>query len=321
MSSPTMPKKRDAPTAREEQDDTSSVPPDQVISLEAAAVLGRLESSPRGLEDQEASRRRNVYGPNPLPPSRGRSVLRELADQLTNMFAVVLIVSAGLTVLTYLLTSPRDVANLELTFGILAVVVLNPLIGFAQEHAAERTSEALQAMVPHSAKVLRGGQLTEVASADLVVGDVVVFEAGDAVSADRGDIEAHELSTEMAALTGESQPVGRDSDPVASGTPVVEAKNGVFMGASVTEGAGKAVVFATGIHTEFGRIYRLTAGLPTEQSPLQRQINQIARRIAVIGIAAGVVLFTLRVLTGNAAAASFVFALAVIVALVYDHRP
>jgi P-type E1-E2 ATPase len=163
------------------------------------------------------------------------------------MFAVVLMVSAGLTFSTYLLTSPRNVANLELTFGILGVVALNALIGFVQEHAAEQTAETLQAMVPHAAKVLRAGQLSEVQAVDLVPGDVVVLEAGDAVSADCRVIEAHDLSIEMAALTGESKPVRRTSDPVAAGTAVVESRNCVFMGTSVTEGSGKAVVFATGL--------------------------------------------------------------------------
>jgi calcium-translocating P-type ATPase len=237
------------------------------------------------------------------------------------MFAIVLLISAGLTFLTYLLTSPRDSANLELTFGILAVVALNALIGFAQEHAAERTADALQAMVPHTAKVLRAGQLTEVEATDLVPGDVVVLEAGDAVSADCRVIDAHDLSIEMASLTGESQPVGRTTEPAAPGKAVVEARNCVFMGTTVTEGAGKAIVFATGLRTEFGKIYRLTAGLPAEPSPLQRQINDIARRIAVIAVATGAVLFTVRVLTGNAAAVSFVFALAVMVALVPEGLP
>ena len=292
-----------------------------VSSLDTPSVLTALGSSLQGLAGTEAAARRAIDGPNSLPPARGRSVARELADQLTNMFAIVLIVSAVLTFLTYLLTSPRNAANLELTFGILGVVALNALIGFAQEHAAEQTAEALQAMVPHTAKVLRDSQLIEIKAVDLVHGDMVVLEAGDAVSADCRVIEAHGLSIELAALTGESQPVGRTSEPVAAGAVVVEARNCVFMGTSVTEGAGRAVVFATGLRTEFGKIYRLTAGVPAEQSPLQRQIDGMARRIAVIAIAAGAVLFCARVLTGNAAAASFVFALAVMVALVPEGLP
>lgn len=175
----------------------------EIVSGDVTAVLAVLGTSRRGLDDREARRRRADFGPNSLPRPRGRPVSAELAAQLTSMFAVVLLVAAALTFLIYFLSSPRDTADLELAFGILAVVVLNALIGFAQEHAAERTAEALQAMVPQRARVIRGGQLAEVPAEDLVPGDVVSLEAGDATSADARVIEAHGLSIEMAALTGE----------------------------------------------------------------------------------------------------------------------
>jgi len=182
----------------------------------------------------------------------------ELAAQLANMFAVVLMAAAALTFLIYFLSTPRDPANLVLAFGILGVVVLNALIGFVQEHAAERTAEALQAIVPHAARVLRGGELAEIPAEDLVPGDVMVLEAGDAMSADARVIEAYALSVELAALTGESQPSGRTAEPASAGIAAAEARDGVFMGTSVITGTGKAVVFAT--------------GLPAKPSPLQRQV-------------------------------------------------
>jgi len=292
-----------------------------VLSMDAAAALAALGSSRRGLAGDEAAGRRACAGPNTLPRPRRRPVAAELAAQLANMFAVVLMVASGLTFLIYVLSAPRNTANLELAFGILGVVVLNALIGFVQEHAAERTAEALQAMVPHAARVLRGGELTEIPAEDLVPGDVMVLEAGDAVSADARLIEAHALSIELAALTGESQPSGRTVEPAGAGIAASEARDGVFMGTSVTAGTGKAVVFATGLATEFGRIYRLTAGLPAEQSPLQRQVSDMARRVAAVAIGTGALLFALRVLTGNPAALSFVFALGVMVALVPEGLP
>ena len=294
----------------------------EVLSLAVPAALAALGSSRRGLSEQEAGRRRAAAGPNSLPQARPRPVWAELAAQLANMFAVVLLVAAGLTFLIYILSVPRDSSNLILAFGILGVVVLNALIGFVQEHAAERTAEALQAMVPRRARVLRAGQLTEMPAEDLVPGDVVSLEAGDAVSADARLIEAHALSIEMAALTGESQPVGRTSEPAQTGTVPVQARNCVFMGTSVTAGTGKAVVFATGLGTEFGRIYRLTAGVPPEPSPLQRQVNHMARQVAAVAIAAGALLFALRLLAADSAVAlAFVFALGVMVALVPEGLP
>ncbi|MDA8302892.1 MAG: cation-transporting P-type ATPase [Actinomycetota bacterium] len=291
-----------------------------VEALEVGDALAALGTSRRGLDEAEGERRKAAVGPNSLPRPQRRSVVLELAAQLANMFAVVLMVAAGITFVIYFVSSPHDPANLELAFGILGVVAINAVIGFAQEHAAERAAEALQAMVPHTARVLRAGQLTEIAAEGLVPGDVVVLEAGDAVSADCRVIESHELSIEMAAITGESQPVRRVADPV-SAAQLTDARNLVFMGTSVTNGTGKAVVFATGLGTEFGRIYRLTASLPPEQSPLQRQVTDMARRVAIVAIGAGVLLFALRVITGNAIALSFVFALGVMVALVPEGLP
>ncbi len=285
---------------------------------EALAALG---SSRRGLDEDEVTARRAASGRNVLPPPRRRAMAAEVAAQFTNMFAVILVVAAGLTFLTYLLSTPRDPANLELTFGILAVVVVNALIGFTQEHAAERTAEALQTMLPHTTRVLRSGRFTELGVEELVPGDLVVLEAGDAVPADSRVVEAHELAVDMAALTGESQPVSRTDQPVDTGTTPLEARNCVFMGTSVVRGSTKAVVFATGVTTELGRVYRLTAEQPPEPSPLQRQVVDMARRVAAIAIAAGALLFALRVVTGNGAVDSFVFALAVMVALVPEGLP
>ncbi len=292
-----------------------------LTSLGAPEALAALGSSRRGLGEEEVSVRRNAAGPNVLPPPRRRPVAAEVAAQFANMFAVILMVAAGLTLLTYLLSVPRDAANLELTFGILAVVVLNALIGFTQEHAAERTAEALQGMLPRATRVLRAGRLAELSAEELVPGDLMVLEAGDAVPADGRVVEAHELSVEMAALTGESQPVGRTDQPMDVGTTPLDSRNCVFMGTSVVRGNAKAVVFATGIDTELGRVYRLTAEQPPEPSPLQGQVADMARRVAIVAIAAGALLFALRMLTGNAAVDSFVFALAVMVALVPEGLP
>jgi magnesium-transporting ATPase (P-type) len=237
------------------------------------------------------------------------------------MFAVVLMVASGITFLTYLFTTPRSSANLELAIGILGVVVLNATIGFAQEHSAERTAEALQAMVRSTARVIRGGELTEVRAADLVPGDLVVVDAGDAISADCRLIEVHDILVEMAALTGESRPTPRVSEAVAPEVPVHEAANCVFMGTSVVNGTGRAVVFATGLATEFGRIYRLTAETSQEDSPLQREVTVMAKRVAAVAIGAAVALFGLRVLVSHAVVGSFVFALGVMVALVPEGLP
>jgi len=259
-------------------------------------------------------------GANKLPEAHHRSVLAEFGSQFSNMFAVVLMVAAAITFLAYVLSLPRQAANLELAIGILGVVVLNATIGFVQEHAAERTAEALQAMVPSTARVIRDGELTEIAAIDLVPGDLVVLDAGDAISADCRLIEVHDLLVEMAALTGESRPTPRISEALPE-TQAADARNCVFMGTSVVNGGGRAVVFATGLATEFGRIYQLTAEMPQEQSPLQREVTVMARRVAAVAIAAGASLFALRALVSHSVVGSFVFALGVMVALVPEGLP
>ena len=291
-----------------------------VLSADARGALSLLGTSRRGLSGQEARRRLAVDGPNVLPRPKRRSVASELFEQLSNMFAVILLVAAGLTFGVYLLSRPRDVADLELTIGILGVVALNAVVGFAQEHAAERTAEALQAMVPMTCRVIRDGQISEVPAVDVVPGDILALEAGDAVPADCRVIQADDLSIEMATLTGESDPVVRVADDFDARQPV-ESRNCVFMGTTVTNGTGRAVVFATGLRTEFGRIYRLTAGLRAEESPLQRNVTSMAKRVAAVAIGAGLALFLLRMVTGSALAVSFVFALGVMVALVPEGLP
>ena len=294
--------------------------PTGVPTLEPHRVLAELRSSPRGLPAAEVTARRAQVGANQLPPARRRSVLAEFGSQFSNMFAVVLIVAAGITFLAYLLSTPRQAANLVLAIGILGVVLLNAAIGFAQEHAAERTAEALQAMVPSTARVIRDGELAEIAAADLVPGDLVVLDAGDAISADCRLIEVNDLLVEMAALTGESRPTPRICEAVPEKQPA-DARNCVFMGTSVVNGGGRAVVFATGLATEFGRIYRLTAEIPQEDSPLQHEVTVMARRVAVVAIAAGAGLFLLRALVSRSVVGSFVFALGVMVALVPEGLP
>lgn len=291
-----------------------------VPSLEPQQVLAELKSSPRGLSTDEANARRAQVGANQLPAAHRRSIIAELGSQFANMFAVVLMVASAITFLAYILSTPRDPANLELAIGILGVVLLNAVIGFAQEHAAERTAEALQAMVPSMARVIRDGELTEIAAADLVPGDLVALDSGDAISADCRLIEVHDLLVEMAVLTGESRPTPRISDAVHE-TQTANARNCVFMGTSVVNGAGRAVVFATGLATEFGRIYRLTAEIPQEDSPLQREVTVMARRVAAVAIGAGAGLFALRAAVSHSVVGSFVFALGVMVALVPEGLP
>ncbi|MBP2328783.1 calcium-translocating P-type ATPase [Kibdelosporangium banguiense] len=287
----------------------------------AAEALEAVGSSWHGLSAEDANERLVAHGRNELVRPRQASVVRRFLAQFTDLFAVMLIVAAGITSVAYLLSDPPDIGSLQLAIAILAVVLLNAVIGFMQEYMAERTAEALQAMVPHRARVIRDGERAEVPAAELVPGDLVVVEAGDAVSADCRVVEAHELTVNNMALTGESAPVRRDADPVAASIARLEARDLVWMGTTVTAGTGKAVVVATGRNTEFGRIYQLTAGAATDVSPLRRQVALMARRVAAAAFALGVLLFAVRLLAGGSLVETFVLALGVMVALVPEGLP
>ncbi|MEU6541286.1 cation-transporting P-type ATPase [Streptomyces sp. NPDC047000] len=283
-------------------------------------VYGAYGGSPRGLDPVRAAGLLARHGPNELPRPRRKGLWRRFAAQFTDLFAVVLLIASALTFLAYGLQDPHDVGNLQLAFAILGVVVLNAVIGFVQEYSAERTAQTLQAMVPHTCRVLRDGERVELPSAALVPGDLVVLEAGDAVSADCRVVEAHGLSVNNAPLTGESAAVGRGSDPTTADT-ALDSRNCVFMGTTVMSGAGKAVVYATGAATEFGRIFRLADQAPRTKTPLQREVAVMARRVSALAVAIGAALFALRLQTGQPLVSAFVFALGVMVALVPEGLP
>ncbi|MGC0372954.1 cation-translocating P-type ATPase [Streptomyces sp. SAI-229] len=303
------------------KDGTSgSGPSPPVPELPVDDVFAALDTSRRGLPGERARDRLEKYGANELPRAGRRTVWRQLGAQFTDLFAVVLIVASGITFLAYALEEPRDAGTAQLAVAILGVVVLNAAIGFAQEYSAERTAQALEAMVPHACRVLRDGERLELPARDVVPGDVVLLEAGDAVPADCRVVEAHELAVNNAPLTGESNAVGRTADPVAA-VPLLEARNCVFMGTDVVAGGGRAVVFATGAATEFGRICRLAAAAPRQKTPLQLQVASMARRVAGAALAIGALMFAVRLPTGDSVVTLFVFALGVMVALVPEGLP
>ncbi len=296
-------------------------PGTDVLVAPAAGVYRLLDSTPRGLSGAQVAERRGRYGANVLPTPRRTSLVLRFLRQFTDMFAVLLIAASGISFLAYALQRPRDPGAAQLGVAILAVVLLNAVIGFTQEYAAERTVQALQAMVPRVCRVLRDGEHAEVAATDLVPGDVVALQAGDAVPADCRLVETHAFAVDNAPLTGESEPVGRVADADAGGVATTHARNCVFMGTTVASGTAKAVVYGTGTATEFGRIFRLTTETEAQRTPLQRQIAVMARRVSGSALAIGAALFAVRAGTGSPMVASFVFALGVMVALVPEGLP
>ena len=240
-------------------------------------VLRDLRSGSRGLPEREAARRLAQYGRNELVRRGTRQWPRELRRQFTHPLALLLTAAAGLALVGGIAV---------LAAAIAAVIVLNALLAFAQERQAEAAVEALQAyMAPH-AEVIRDGRHRTVEAAELVPGDLMLLTEGDRISADARILEGS-LEVDLAALTGESLTVYRSSEPPPAGTPLLECADLVFSGTSCTGGDARALVFATGMHTQLGRVAALSERVQADDSPLQVEVRRVATLIAFVAVVVG----------------------------------
>jgi Ca2+-transporting ATPase len=234
----------------------------------------------RGLSSQDVAARRRRFGTNVLPHVRKRRLAQIIAEQLLNIIVLLLAAAAIIAWLT------RD--RLEAA-AILVVLVLNALIGFITEFEAGRALDALRKQTQISARVRRDGHDQTIAAEELVAGDVVMLSAGDRVPADLRLLEASALHAEEAPLTGESKSVFKTTDVVALDAVIAERSSMLFLGTVVTSGRALAIVVATGEHTELGRIGKLVIDVPEEQTPLQKKLDALGRRLAVIVIVIGAI--------------------------------
>ncbi len=281
----------------------------ECFSLPKDEVYSALESSERGLSTEEATRRLQQYGPNEIREIKGRPLILKFLENFYHLFAIMLWIAGGLA---FVAEMP------QLGWAIFAVIFINAIFSFWQEFRAEKATEALRQMIPHNARVIRDGKTTLVPASELVPGDLMVLEEGDAISADARLVEEFELRTNNATLTGESEPVRKTASPHSdpSLTPI-EMPNLVFAGTSVAYGGGKAVVYATGMNTQFGKIAELTQSVEAELSPLQKEMGKVTQLVAIVATGVGVVFFVLGYFFGGLKLAEgFVFSVGIIVALV-----
>lgn len=235
-------------------------------------MLATLGSSADGLSRAEAVHRLSAHGPNRLPEPARRGALRRFLAQFHNVLIYVLIASAAVT---------AALGHGVDTGVIVAVVVVNAVIGFVQEGRAEQAMAAIRDMLAPHAAALRDGRRTSVDAADLVPGDVVMVEAGDRVPADIRLLEARRLSVQEAVLTGESVPVDKHDAPVDAGAALGDRRSMLFSGTLVAAGTGRGVVVATAERTEIGRISGMLAGVEPLTTPLVRQMDVFARWLTV----------------------------------------
>ena len=271
-----------------ERDDTASAERPW-HALEPGEALARLGSGARGLDDDEAGRRRARVGPNALPEPGRRSLLRVFLSQFASPLIYLLLVAAAIAAA---LGERTD------ALVIVAVLLVNAVIGSFQEGRAERSMAALRRMAGARVRVLRAGEERTLDARQLVPGDVLLLAAGDGVGADARLLEAAALRAVEASLTGESEPCGKDPAPVPEDTPVADRQCMLYAGTHVVTGRGRAVVVTTGTSTEIGRIALLAESAGVSPTPLERRVSQLGRLLALAAVAVFALVLAVGLLRG-----------------------
>jgi Ca2+-transporting ATPase len=255
-----------------------------------AEVAAALHTSPAGLDAATAGQRLAEYGPNQLVATQQKTIWQLMLHQVADVMILVLLAAAGVSVL---------IGEAKSAYVILAIVVLNAVVGFLQEYRADKAIEALQKMAASHALVRRDGQAATVPTAELVPGDVVLLEAGNVIPADVRFLETHALKVDESSLTGESSNVEKTPAALPPGPyPLADRLNLGYKGTAVTNGRATAYVLTTGMHTELGKIATLiqTAEVVT---PLQKRLGTLGKRLSVTAIGAGMLFFALGWLRGE----------------------
>ncbi len=274
-------------------------------------VLSENNTSENGLTSSEASQRLEKYGKNKLAEGKKDSLFKRFMSQLADPMIIILIVAAVISAITATIGGEGDgYADVVI---IMIVVIINAVLGVYQESKAEKAIEALQEIAAATSKVIRDGKLIDVKSEELVIGDVVVLEAGDSVPADCRIISCASMKIEEAALTGESVPVNKTTDVIdtlgSDDVPLGDRKNMCYMGSNVVYGHGKAVVVATGMDTEMGKIADALETAEDGQTPLQIKLAQLSKILSflVLGICVFIFAFDIirTIITAGAGALSF----------------
>jgi len=285
---------------------------------EKETVLAEAGSSPEGLAEEEAAARLAKNGPNKLKEAKKDSLFVKFLGELKDPMTIVLIIAAVVSAATALYAgeSLTDAAI------ILVVVLVNACLGVYQESKAEAAIEALQQVAAATAKVIRGGHQKTIRADEVVRGDLLVLEAGDAVPADARIVECASMKTQEAALTGESTDVEKQSEAIPAGdhgdVPLGDRKNMVYMGSIVTYGRGHAVVTGTGMDTEMGAIADALASAKEEETPLQVKLNELSRKLSamILVICAFVFIVNLVRNGGKAVLDTFMIAVSLAVAAI-----
>lgn len=280
---------------------------------DVATSLAALATTTNGLSDAVAAERRGQVGLNELREQQARQPLRMLLEQFTNVMVLILLAAALLSLFLDKLLEAG---------AIFAIVGLFALLGFFQEYRAERAITALKRLTVPTVRTYRNGQLVELSARDLVPGDVILLEAGNLVPADLRIIESANLRIQEAALTGESLPTSKQSEPLAQlEVPLAERRNMGYMGTMVSYGRGRAVVVATGMRTELGKIANLLQQVSHAPTPLQQRLDRVGKQLAIAGIVVALLILVVGIAMGESPGVMILTSISVAVAVIPEGLP
>ena len=285
----------------------------RIHQLSALDAVASLKSTAAGLSRAEAERRLHEFGRNEVEKVARAPLWLRLIKEFTTFFSLILWVAAGLAFFAEWSDPGQDMAKVG--YAIVTVILVSGLFSFWQEYRVEQTLAALRKLLPQQAQVLREGKVARVPAEQLVPGDIVHLEPGDKIPADCRLIEAFGARVNNAAVTGESLPKAREADP-SQLDDLIDSKNVMLAGTSMLSGQAKAVVFATGMQTEFGKIAHLTQTAGEEVSPLRKEIGHLSRLTAVLAVLISLLFFSLGWIIGIPFWKDFIFAIGIIVAMV-----
>ncbi len=285
----------------------------RIHQLSALDAVASMKSTVTGLSDVEVERRLHEFGLNEVEKVAGVPLGLRLVKEFITFFSLLLWVAAGLAFFAEWSEPGEGMAKVG--YAIVIVILVSGLFSFWQEYRVEQTLAALRKLLPQQAQVLRDGAVIRVPATQLVPGDIVHLEQGDNIPADCRLIEAFSARVNNAAVTGESLPRVREAD-ASTADDLIDSENVMLAGTSMVSGRAKSVVFATGMHTEFGKIAHLTQTAGEEVSPLRKEIAHLSRLTALLAVLISVIFFSLGWMIGIPFWKDFIFAIGIIVAMV-----
>ena len=281
---------------------------DKQWKLSQEELLQELNSSMNGLTAEEAKKRLEQYGYNKLQEGKRKGVLQVFAEQFADLLVIILIIAAIISALT---------GGLEGTIVILAVLILNAILGTVQHFKAQKSLDSLKAMAAPNARVIRDGQKMEVPAAELVPGDILLLEAGDVTAADGRVLQNFSLQVSESALTGESENVNKIDTPIDQDElPLGDRLNMVYSSSLVSYGRAVVLVTGTGMQTEIGKIADLMESAQEKATPLQRSLDDFSKKLSIIIMVICAIVFGLGVWRNMGLAESLMFAVALAVAAI-----